>query len=114
MDKIFTNQDSLLKNVGVIVPIYWLFKRLVETKTVSKISRKDFVDFETSRIENRKKAETNQKSDYLLLRFDELNSTVNDAYAIEFKYALLADRAASWLKKIESNIKEILRKEVSD
>ena len=112
MSKVFIEEDPLLKAVGNIVPLYWLFKKMMETETTSKFQRKSILKFDNLRAENREAAEADKKSDYLLLRFDEFNSSVNDVTAIEFKYAMYAKYAASWLEKSDKTIGKILEKEM--
>lgn len=91
MNRIFVNNDSLLKNVGNIVVYYLLFRRALAIKALPAITRKKFVDFEDTRRRNSiLAAEDIEKADYNLLRFDGFNNYVNDKFAIKYKYDVFA------------------------
>ena len=111
MSLAFVEEDPLLKSVGNIIPLYWLFKRLVATGTTGKFRRAVVQQFELQRKANRQAAEAGENSDYLMLRFDEFNSSVNDSNAIEFKFAMYVRHVAVWLEASDKTIGEILERE---
>lgn len=87
MAKVFTKNDSLLKNVGLIVVYYLLFQNAIKLGKTSIITRAKFNKFEEERRRNREIAQEDiANADYLLLRFEELTNSPNDKFAIKYKY----------------------------
>lgn len=94
MNKVFTANDPLLKNIGTLVAYFLIFREAALKGELNKIARKRFVEFETKREQNAAiAAQDIAKADYELLKFDELTSTVNDEYAIRFRCDLICRRA---------------------
>jgi Protein of unknown function DUF262 len=94
MRRVFTNKDSLLRQVGMVSLFYLLFQKAHREGWLSEITRKRIVDFERHRLQNRKIAEESiAGADYELLEFDRLSQSPNDAFALEFRLRVLLKRA---------------------
>jgi hypothetical protein len=90
MEKIFTQKDPLLRQVGMVVLYYHLFRIAYEKGWEKKITRKGLADFELLREANRKKAEKDiAKANYDLIEFDRYSQSPNDGYAIKFRLVIL-------------------------
>ena len=94
MAQIFTKNDSLLRQVGMVI-LYYHLVRLAQVQVwEDKITRKRLLDFEKLREENRIKAEANEeKADYDLIEFDKYAQSPNDGYAIKFRLKVLLEKA---------------------
>ena len=93
MSEVFTENDPLLRQVGMVMLYYHLFRVAEKSKWKLKITRQSFVDFETSRDSNRKKAEEDiTKANYDLIEFDRYSQSPNDGYAIRFRLQILLDQ----------------------
>jgi hypothetical protein len=91
MNKVFTNGDHLLKNIGTLVSLFLVFREAARFKEIPKLKRSRLVAFEAEREKNAALAAKNiAKADYELLKFDELTSTVNDEYAIRFRCRVIS------------------------
>jgi hypothetical protein len=91
MNKIFTNGDPLLKNIGTIVAYFLVFQRAAKEGELKKLTRKRFLEFEVHREENAIKAAKDiSEAEYDFLKFDELTGTINDEYAIRFRCRLIS------------------------
>jgi Protein of unknown function DUF262 len=94
MEKVFVQKDSLLRQVGMVILYYHLFRLANIQEWTEKITRKSLADFENLREINRKKAEIDvTKADYDLLEFSRYAQSPNDAYAIKFRLSILLKRA---------------------
>jgi hypothetical protein len=90
MAGVFTQKDPLLRQVGMVVLYYHLFRVANDEEWTSKVTRKSLADFETAREANRKKAEQDiSKADYDLIEFDRYSQSPNDSYAIRFRLSIL-------------------------
>ncbi|NOK20776.1 MULTISPECIES: DUF262 domain-containing protein [Corallococcus] len=90
MASVFTDEDPLLRSVGMIVVYYYLFHEAQEEGWTSDISRKALLDFEDARIKNREIAEHGEvKADYTLLEFDRFSQSPNDSVALQYRYAVM-------------------------
>lgn len=92
MTQIFHRKDPLLKQVGVIPVMYW-FLRACHLANVN-ISREKFVDFDEKRdsLKQNYIAQAAPSFDHsAIAQFNKLSQTPNDAYAIEFRVAVLVD-----------------------
>ena len=94
MVPIFTKNDPLLRQVGMVMLYYHLFRIAHQQGWENKITRKRLLDFEKLREENRVTAEANlEKADYDLIEFDKYSQSPNDGYAIKFRLKVLFDKA---------------------
>ncbi|MCY2962539.1 MAG: DUF262 domain-containing protein [Planctomycetota bacterium] len=92
MCHVFTDNDTLLKSVGMATLMFHLYRLLSKIGAVGKVRRDHFVAFETARQENRELAATDiRKASYSLLEFDKYIQTPNDAYATRIRLAVLAN-----------------------
>ncbi|MFB3779471.1 MAG: DUF262 domain-containing protein [Bryobacteraceae bacterium] len=90
MAKVFTQRDSLLRQVGMVTVYYHLFRIAEQQGWTGKITRKSLADFEHVRAANREKAEKNiTKANYDLIEFDRYAQSPNDGYAIKFRLSVL-------------------------
>ena len=90
MATVFTEKDPLLRQVGMVMLYYHLFRIVKEKGWTVAITRKRLADFEALRDGNNVKAEDNiTQADYDLLEFDRYAQSPNDAYAIRFRLRLL-------------------------
>ncbi|MDT5122446.1 MAG: hypothetical protein QOC96_1928 [Acidobacteriota bacterium] len=102
MSNVFTKKDPLLKNIGLVVVYFLLFQQAVRAGKVQVIQRKKLFEFEELRKVNRELAQTDiEKADYNLLRFEELSNTINDKYAMIYKYNALQKRVFPELPKLK-------------
>ena len=89
----FTNDDPLLRSVGMISLYFQLFGAALAKDQTDEISRIQFVEFEDERQRNREVAETDIASaNYNLLEFDRFAQSPNDAIALRFRLAVLDRR----------------------
>lgn len=90
MATVFTQKDSLLRQVGMVILYYHLFRIAAQEGWDSGITRKKLVEFDKLREENRKKAEKDiAKANYELIEFDRFAQSPNDAYAIRFRLKVI-------------------------
>ena len=93
MVKVFTNKDPLLRQVGMIILYYHLFRFGQHQHWVHEITRKRLADFDTLRQTNRKKAEEDiTNANYDLLEFDRYAQSPNDGYAIRFRLRIMLEQ----------------------
>jgi hypothetical protein len=86
----FSHKDPLLRQVGIVVLYYHLFRIAGQEGWQGKIKRAPLADFEKKRDVNRKQAENDiTKADYDLLEFDRYAQSPNDSYAIRFRLKIL-------------------------
>jgi hypothetical protein len=90
MRAVFTQKDPLLRQVGIDMLYYHLFRLARGQDWEDRITRKRFADFEKLRDENRELAEKDiTKADYDLIEFDRYAQSPNDGYAIKFRLKVL-------------------------
>jgi len=90
MAKTFTDNDSLLRSVGMISLYFLLFRRAISEDETDRISRVEFADFETQRQENRRLAEEEDaETNFQLLEFDRFAQSPNDAIALRYRLAVV-------------------------
>jgi hypothetical protein len=94
MAKAFTEEDALLRSVGMNAIYFLLFREYHDSGTVPELTRIKFGRFEKLRAENRviaeeKDGEVNANSD--LLEFDRLTQSPNDKMAIQYRLKVLRD-----------------------
>jgi Protein of unknown function DUF262 len=90
MASVFTQKDSLLRQVGMVILYYHLFRIAHDQGWAHEITRKRLADFDKLRENNRKKAEQDiTKANYNLIEFDRYSQSPNDAYAIRFRLKIL-------------------------
>lgn len=91
MNKVFTNADPLLKNVGTLVSLFLVCREAINAGEVISFKRSKIHLLDKKRVENANvAAEDITKADYELLKFDELTSTVNDEYALRFRCRVIS------------------------
>ena len=92
MAKIFTLNDPLLRQVGMITLYFHLF-RFIKNHEVGKVTREMLIKFEKARDKNRQlvegTSETNTEVNSSLIAFDQHSQTPNDAYAIRDRLEIL-------------------------
>jgi hypothetical protein len=94
MNKIFTDNDNLLRQVGMTVLYFHLFRRARSTGQLNLLNREAFLKFDQDRFNNRAIAETDiARADYKLLEFDRFTQSPNDAYAMRIRLAVIDDWA---------------------
>lgn len=90
MSQVFTSKDSLLRQVGMVMLYYHLFRVAHEAGWSNEITRKRLADFDKLREANRKKAEQDlATANYDLIEFDRYSQSPNDSYAIRFRLRIL-------------------------
>lgn len=90
MASVFTQKDPLLRQVGIIMLYYHLFRLAHKERWEDKITRKRFADFEKKREANRELAEQDlTQANYDLIEFDRYAQSPNDGYAIKFRLKVL-------------------------
>lgn len=95
MSKVFTESDSLLRQVGIVTLYYHLFRIARNEKWISQITRKKLNDFDKKRTKNRIAFEMGHmdKVDNDLIEFDGYAQSPNDAGAMRFRLKVLLDKA---------------------
>lgn len=94
MAKVFAHKDFLLRQVGMVVVYYHLFRLAHEQGWEDDINRKSLLDFEKLREKNRVKAEKDLSSaDYEMIEFDRYSQSPNDAYAIKIRLKVIMQSA---------------------
>jgi hypothetical protein len=90
MATVFTRKDPLLRQVGIVMLYYHLFRIAAKKGWEPEITRKRLADFEKLRQKNRELAEKNlTNANYDLIEFDRYAQSPNDAYAIRFRLRIL-------------------------
>lgn len=90
MAPVFTDDEPLLKSVGMISLFYLLFRRASEEKKIDEIQRSDFVKFEDLRSTNRKRAAEDKKDvNFEMLEFDRFSQSPNDGIALRYRLAVI-------------------------
>jgi hypothetical protein len=90
MCAVFIDNDPLLRQIGMTVLYFYLFRRAHERGLKSLLNREAFVRFDESRRENRTLAETDiGRADYRLLEFDRFTQSPNDAFAIAIRLRVI-------------------------
>ncbi|MDP9173161.1 MAG: DUF262 domain-containing protein [Planctomycetota bacterium] len=90
MAKVFTNDDDLLRSVGMVMLYFILFREQVQKGWSDEVQRHELVHFERLRTKNRVSAEKDiTAADYDLLEFDRLTQSPNDAVALQYRYAVM-------------------------
>jgi hypothetical protein len=100
MANVFTQKDPLLRQVGMVILYYHLFRVAEKGGWSQDITRKKLADFDASRETNRRKAEKDlANANYDLIEFDRYSQSPNDGYAIKFRLKIL--------------LKEVFKKEIA-
>lgn len=94
MASVFTDKDALLRQVGMVMLYYHLFRVASKQKWLSEISRKKLLDFEKRRADNRQMMEIgNTKNiDFDLIEFDRYAQSPNDGGAIKFRLRVMLEQ----------------------
>jgi hypothetical protein len=91
MSDIFAKSDPLLKQVGMIIVYYNLFRLALEEGWETKITRGKLVKFNKLRKENRITAELDIKNaEFDLIEFDRYALSLNDSHSIKTRVQILA------------------------
>ncbi len=94
MGVVFTHKDALLRQVGMVLVYYHLFRYAETSGWSAQITRKKLLDFNKLRDANRTQAEKDMaKADYDLIEFDRYSQSPNDATAIKFRLRVILERA---------------------
>lgn len=102
MSKVFSNNDWLLRQVGMVTVYYHMFRMARDEDWVEQITRKKLVEFEELRDQNRRSAETDlANADYELIEFDRYAQSPNDAGAIKFRLRVMLDKVFN--KKVQTD-----------
>ena len=90
MAAVFTQKDTLLRQIGMVTLYYYLFRVAHKNGWGGQIRRKRLADFYKKRAENRKLAESGVgNANFNLLEFDRYAQSPNDAAAIRFRLIVL-------------------------
>jgi hypothetical protein len=88
--RVFEDNDTLLKSIGMVIIVYHLFRLLQKVHRINTVDRVHLIRFEEKRLENRRLAERNiAEANYDLLEFDKYVQTPNDAYATKIRLNVL-------------------------
>ena len=94
MRSVFTQRDPLLRQVGMVMLYYHLFRLAYPQGWTGRITRKRLAEFEKLREANRVVAEQDlTRADYDLIEFDRYAQSPNDAYAVKFRLVTLLRKA---------------------
>lgn len=99
MNEIFVPGDPLLGNQGVVIPYYWFIKKSSEEDL--PLIRTFLVQFEEERNKNRaiaKDPDSDDRVNYVLSRYDQLNRSINDVGSLEGRLEILTSFFRTWLK----------------
>ena len=92
MTAVFTDNDGLLRSVGMLILYFHLFKA-ARAMRIDLPSHASLVEFEETRRRNRVLAENDITSaEYDLLEFDRYAQSPNDAIAIRYRLSVMDDR----------------------
>ena len=93
MSDTFEQNDSLLRQVGMITLYYYLFRLIRKGdrkgEFVGTVERHMLETFENKRAENKKLAEDDDTPEASLLEFDSHAQTPNDKYALQIRLTIL-------------------------
>ncbi len=102
MSELFTKSDPLLRQVGMVMLYYHLFRVVEQNKWELKITRQVLANFEMLRGSNRKTAEEDiTQANYELIEFDRYAQSPNDGYAIRLRLKILLDQV--FRKKVSTD-----------
>lgn len=86
MSDLFIDSDPLLRQVGMTLLYFHLFRRAFKLEFLEIINRESLAKFDLLRRENKKAAENDiSESNYDLLEFDRYTQSPNDAFAMRFR-----------------------------
>ena len=102
MASVFTNKDTLLRQVGMVTVYYHLFRLARSGGWLNQITRKRLLEFDKRREANREVAEKDlTKADYDLIEFDRYAQSPNDAGAVKFRLRVMLERVFN--KKVQTD-----------
>jgi hypothetical protein len=94
MNAVFVSGDGLLRQIGMTVLYFHLFRRARWEGLVHVLHRESLIKFDEERRKNRTIAESDiAHADYRLLEFDRFTQSPNDAYAMRIRLAVIDERA---------------------
>jgi hypothetical protein len=92
MSQAFVKGDALLRQVGMVMVYYIVFRVARAKGWADLITRKKLIDFDKQRANNRAAAEAGgKKVDYSLIEFDNYTQSPNDAGALKFRASTLIE-----------------------
>ncbi len=91
MARVFTDKETLLRQVGMVMLYYHLFRVAHKNDWAAEISRKKLLDFEKLRAANRELMEKGKTKnvDLQMIEFDRYAQSPNDGGAIKFRLRLM-------------------------
>ncbi|GAB3097189.1 DUF262 domain-containing protein [Lysobacter terrae] len=90
MASVFSDKDSLLRQVGMVMLYYHVFRIANRHGWTGEITRKKLLDFERRRADNRLLMESGDKRvDLDLIEFDRYAQSPNDGGAIKFRLQII-------------------------
>lgn len=102
MNRVFTKNDKLLRQVGMVMVYYHLFRLAADQGWISAITRRKLVRFDSLRQKNREIAEEGTGvADYDLIEFDSLSQSPNDAYALKLRLRVIMNEVFQKNVKME-------------
>lgn len=91
MARVFSDEDPLLRSIGMTIVLFHFFRLMALVGAAHKIKREHFLAFDTARTINRDLAATDiTTAEYDLIEFEKLVQSPNDGYATRFRLAVLA------------------------
>lgn len=95
MATVFADNDSLLRQVGMVMLYYHLFRVAHSNNWTTEITRTKLLEFEKGREENRDKMEQGdvRNVDLDLIEFDRYAQSPNDGSAIKFRLGVILKKA---------------------
>jgi hypothetical protein len=94
MTAVFVDDDALLRQIGMAVLYFYLFRRAIVEGKLHLLHREAFIRFDDGRRQNRSIAEVDiARADYRLLEFDRLTQSPNDAYVMRLRLAVIDEIA---------------------
>ena len=103
MDAVFTENDPLLRQVGMVTVYYHLIRIAHAEGWESKVTRRKLLEFDKSRQENRLRAEDDLgAADYKLMEFDRYSQSPNDSHAVKLRLQILMEEVFGKIVRIES------------
>jgi hypothetical protein len=102
MNAEFCDTDELLQAQGILVVYYLIFRSAIAHREVSKLTRRNLLDFRQKLSDNRDAAINNyEEASFALLEFDRLSQQgTNDASSIKERVRILSDFLGVTLEKL--------------
>ena len=92
MRSVFDDRDIMLKQLGMVMLYFYLFRRARRDGLVNLVTRDALSLFDEKRKRNREIAQEDiSAAEYALLEFDRHSQSLNDAYAMKIRLSILDD-----------------------